>query len=403
MIKKLVPAIIVLLIGLVAMKGLSSLKKPAFKKPTPIVTKSLSVTKVSFDDNFSKVEVLGKVEAKNRINLVSEVSGKIVWTSLKEGKSFRKGELLARVDSEIQKNSVKIRTSELLVAVVNMLPDIKIDISDEYAKWEKFANELSFDNIPALPKYNSSREKIFITKRGIFSQYYNLKNQKEMLKKYSVRAPFSGTVAMNSASVGAMVAPNAPLATIVNTASYEVKLPISQNVINKIKIGMVADVSLKSMNYATAGKVVRKTSVINGQNQTQYAIIEIKHKKGSPLLDGSYVSVSIKTDVIRSFKIKRSALFKDQYLIAVENIKEIKKKKPEKSAEHMNKTKDAKKSYSPSKPVIAGNAKLIKVSIDYIDDKYVYISNGINDGELVVTEPTQDIDNKTLITPIYTK
>jgi len=402
MLKKIIPPIIILLIGLGVLKGLSSLKKEPKNRITTPTVKILSVTKVNYKNNRPIITIFGKVETKNRLTLISEVSGKIIARNFKleSGKSFRKGEILARVDNTIQENNLRISISDLIISLSDMLPDMKIDMPNEFEKWNNFTSKLSFNNIPALPKYSSNKEKIFVTKRGIYSKYYSLKNQKEMLKKYTIRAPFSGTVVVGNITVGSMASPNTPLAVIADTKRYTVKLSLAQTIINEVKVGMKVTLSLKDMNYQTNAKITRLSKVIDSQNQTQYAVAEFIAKPNSKIIDGSYVNATILGKGIKSFKISRSALFKDKYLIEVTNLKFLEQKK-----DNTNKkgTAKSKKHIKKIKQKKVGTAKLIPVKVSFINGKDVYISGGIKEGSIVVSEPTQEINNNTFITPIELK
>lgn len=403
MLKKIIPPVIILLIGLGVFKGLSSLKKEPKNRTTPPAVKMLSVLKVNYKNNHPIITVLGEVKTKNRLTLISEVSGRIINSNFKleSGKSFKKGEILARVDNTIQKNNLRISISNLIISLSDMLPDLKIDMPNEFEKWNKFTEELSFNNIPALPKYSSNKEKIFVTKRGIYSKYYSLKNQKEMLKKYTIRAPFSGTVVKGNITVGSMASPNTPLAVIADTKRYIVKLPLAQTIINEVKVGMKVTLSLKDMNYQTNAKITRLSKVIDSQNQTQYAVAEFIAKPNSKIIDGSYVNATILGKGIKSFKISRSALFKDKYLIEVTDLKFLEQKKDtQKKKKNPEKKSGIYKKIEQKK---VGTAKLIPVEVSFINEEDVYISGGIKEGSIVVSEPTQDIDNNTLITPIELK
>ncbi len=397
MVRKVILAVGILALGLILMMFFKSFKKEPFQREVPAVVKSLTVTDVKYLENTPTIIALGKVESKNRLNLVSEVSGKVLNSSFKltSGRKFSKGEILAVIDSEIQKNNLKINTSNLIVTLAEMLPDLKLDMPQEYSKWETFTNSLSFENIPALPEFSSSKEKIFVTTRGVVSQYYTLKNLQETLKKHIIRAPFTGTVASTNITAGSMASPSSPLAILVNTSVYEVKLPLPQNVINKVRVGMSVNLMLKDMDYSVKAKIVRISNVIDPQNQTQFVIVEFNSLKNSPIVDGNYVEANIKTEKLKSFKLPRAALFQDKFVIEVTDIAERVKKE-----NNAPKGKNPNKAKNHQKPQLVGKAKLTPIDIVFKDREFVYISGGITENSVVVIEPTQDIDNNTLISPI---
>jgi HlyD family secretion protein len=64
------------------------------------------------------------------------------------------------------------------------------------------------------------------------------------LAQTSIRAPFSGTVTVNNAHLGAIAAPSSPLISMISDARYQFETYVSQADLAKVKVGDKAEVTL---------------------------------------------------------------------------------------------------------------------------------------------------------------
>ena len=88
--------------------------------------------------------------------------------------------------------SQKSNLSNLITAI---LPDIRLDYSTEFKKWERYLKAFDMNSpIPNLPDFSSDKEKYFVSGRGVLTAYYALKNLEVRYKKHQIRAPFSGVL-----------------------------------------------------------------------------------------------------------------------------------------------------------------------------------------------------------------
>ena len=96
--------------------------------------KLVSVIKVKNSLNSIQLPVDGRLKSKNRIKLYSEVQGLINFNQniFAEGNSFLKKELIISINSNEFHSTVKQARSELQNLVASILPDIKIDFSNNF-------------------------------------------------------------------------------------------------------------------------------------------------------------------------------------------------------------------------------------------------------------------------------
>ena len=117
-----------------------------------------------------------KVHAGATVRLSSEVSARIVAgpVALREGTSFRKGDLLVRLYDDDARASLMAARSRYMSLLSQQLSDLAVDFPQEADKWNAFFNGLSVDeDLPPLPAINSAKEKVYLAVRNVISEFRN--------------------------------------------------------------------------------------------------------------------------------------------------------------------------------------------------------------------------------------
>ena len=291
--------------------------------------KYVKVHKISNDTVDIFIEGFGRVASSRNINVSSEVQGVLQagGVLLKPGQSFSQGQLLFKINNNEAQLALKARKSGFLNIVATIIPDIKIDFPNNSKAWEDFLNNIDLGkNLPELPIFSSNKEKTFLAAKNVLTEYYNIKGDEERLKKYSIYAPFSGTILTVNSEVGATVSPGAPIATIIKTVALEVIIPIDPKDLSLVKIG--GEVKLFSENQENEwdGKVSRVAQNINANTQSVDVYINIAGDAKN-LYNGMYVSAKISADyVIDADEIPRRAFLNDMKVYTVVDSFLIKKR-----------------------------------------------------------------------------
>jgi len=322
LIKIAIPVLIVVA-GFTASRFMGTFKTEIPRKERPPVIRNLPVIQAEYSAHTPEISLLGKIEALDKVNLTPEVSGKILNNGfrLRKGMTFRKGQVLMRLDGSTSWNQLKIQISSLLSGVGEMLPDMKVDLPEASIKWQEFFASLSFENIPELPQWESEREKMYLTRFNIFSLYYAAKNQQILSAKYTLYAPFSGTVASSSANPGNMAGAGQPLAQLVRTDIWEMAAPVTQSEAPWVRAGQEVQVHSSNNDEVYAGKISRISSVLDPQTQTLTAIIRLTPARGSAILDGSYGEAKIQgMKIPGSFAMPRAALYQGRDAVVLDSI-----------------------------------------------------------------------------------
>lgn len=237
----------------------------------------------------NKIEIDGRINAFEKINIAAEVQGKLLSTgkSMKSGTSFAEGDLLFKIDNTDDLYSLKALRSQLFTAVTQIMPDLKFDYPLAFENWKKYLDQFDLDSTTkTLPLHASQQEKYFIGGKNIWNLYYTIKSQEERLKQYAIYAPFSGVFLSVSSYPGSMVSPGVPLAQLMNTSKYEMVSPISAQNLSFIKIGQKVELQSEEMGKTFYGTLSRTSKQIDPSTQSIPLYITVR---GAGLRDGMYL------------------------------------------------------------------------------------------------------------------
>ena len=288
--------------------------------------KLVSVTKVNNSNISNEIVVSGRVISENNISISSEVSGKIIGNySIKKGTQFKKGSILFKVKSTEMKLLLDSRKSKLMNSISAHLADIKLDFPEEYTKWDQFFNSINLqDNLSAFPETNSSKEKNFITSRGILSDYLLVKSDEEKLRKYTIRAPFDGIILSSHTDIGSNINMGSPVIDIIRKGEMEIELSVNTSENKFISVGNTVELNNGTKIYTAT--VIRKGNFVNNNTQNISVFAKI-NSENQQLYNGMYLEGTIITNESNNVcKIERRSLFSDNkvYIVNQENKLEVK-------------------------------------------------------------------------------
>ena len=190
------------------MSVLGSTEKESHKRELELEVRLVETQSVNFGNLVLEIEGNGVVESQRTLNMMSEATGPVLFAKndLKDGTFVKEGELILEVDSREVENDLFTYRSEFMNSIALVLPEIKIEDDEEYAKWYSYFQKLDIlKKTPELPEVIDQQEKIKLSGRGIYSKYFKVKNQEILLSKYRIAAPFSGYIKSNGIIAGSYV------------------------------------------------------------------------------------------------------------------------------------------------------------------------------------------------------
>lgn len=234
----------------------------------------------------SEINLSGQVEASQTVNISTRVMGFISMLKVKVGDGVNKGQLLATISNQdilAKRSQTDAMINEAQAAVNSAKKDV-----DRYTVLyqQQSATAKELDNVTL--QYNSVKARLEGARQ--------MRNEVNASLGYtSLTAPFSGIVVQKMAEQGSLANPGMPLLTIEQNGNYQVSASVPENLINQIKMGAKANISIKSID-----KIIPATvSQINPSSQFtggQYIIkLNIPDADKKSLYAGMYATVSIAT------------------------------------------------------------------------------------------------------------
>jgi membrane fusion protein, multidrug efflux system len=323
--KKWIVSCVILIVGIAVFIGLKSQKKEVKVRKTRVVVQTLTASPLTLTPE--KIEIRGRsvLQGLDEVKLVAEVSGKIFSKSfnLREGQSFRKGQILAQVDNFKQLASWENSLQGMRSAVANLIPEIKRDIPERSRAYEAFLSELlklKTGKLPAFPSQNeiSEKEILYLGRFQIQSLWANLKLQKKWMSKHIVYAPFSGVVIQSFTSPGNFAGPGVALAKIIRNDYLEAKVSLSRNYAQFIKKGDRVELK-NNLEKTVFAKVNNVGSFLESGSFQQKVIVRFKASQSSNWVPGEWVEAKFEID---SEKIKSPNDTRNLYKIPLTSLNE---------------------------------------------------------------------------------
>ncbi|MDX1827976.1 MAG: HlyD family efflux transporter periplasmic adaptor subunit [Lutibacter sp.] len=269
-----------------------------------------------------RISTTGNLVAKNKIDLYAEVQGvlEVSKKDFKQGTHYLKGETIIKINSDEFNANLQAQKSNLFNAITTIMPDIRLDYPNEYAKWQTYLQNFDINKeIQKLPKANSEKEKYFISGRGITSAYYNVKNLEVKLNKYNLKAPFNGILTESLVTPGTLIRQGQKLGEFINPSIYEVSVSVKSEYRDLLEIGKKVELYNLEKTKNWIGKVIRINGKVDTATQTIKAFIQVN---GKDLKDGQYLEVILHAKPENNaLEVGRNLLINNSNLYIVEDSK----------------------------------------------------------------------------------
>ncbi len=313
-------AVAIIIIAIIFVKAISSSKNNTAKVDTE--KKGLLVNVM-----YPKLETIehyhkgtGKLRAVDRFEIVAQVEGQLLPSArtFKEGRSYRKGEVMLEIDRQEFYMNLLAQKSDFITLATSILPDLKSDYPDAYPLWRNYVSSIDVNKqLPEIPKVQSEQENFYLSGKGILSKYYSVKSAEEKLIKYTIRAPFTGVVTAVKAEAGKAVRSGSELGTLISTERYDLEITVPIASMEQIKVGTEAHLFSSDITGSWNGKVVRISGDIDEQSQSIKVFIRTQ---GADLKEGMYLNAEIAQKPLENaMKIPRKMVDDNNRLFIVEN------------------------------------------------------------------------------------
>ena len=311
---------VILFAGLKVYGILAGMAEAPPKKEVRKRIKEVEVLTVRNGNLRSPLEIQGRLQAYNKVDLFTEVGGRVIETGkpFKEGSYFGKGQVLLRIDNAEARLALQSQKATLMNAIAGIMPDLKIDYPESFATWDDYLRRFDVDApLPELPTAKNDREKLFVAGRNLYSQYYQIKSVEDRLAKYTLYAPFSGTLTAALVDKGAVIRPGQNLGTLMATGYYEMVATVPLSQLRYLQPGGKVSVYSEDIAGRWDGKVSRVSDQIDAGSQTVDVYIGVS---GKGLREGMYLRGEAQAITLDNVvELDRNLLIEDRSVYAVEN------------------------------------------------------------------------------------
>jgi RND family efflux transporter MFP subunit len=309
----------------------------------------------------------GSVKPRTETTVVAEVSGKIVDVSPNfiSGGFFRKGEVLLQIDPSDYETALKRAQANLASR--------KAQHAEQKARSEQALKDWSNLGRTGEPSDLTLRKpQLAEALANVQAAEADLQKAQRDLQRTQINVPYDGLVRIKKADIGQYVAPGTPLGVTFAIDSAEIRLPLSATDVSFLDLPSATDpgdkpfprVRLRSdsagLSAEWQAEIIRTEGVIDEKSRVTYAVARVIDPYGvlglstqSELRVGTFVRAEIEgVQLDNAIVLPRSVLGTDNtVLVAGKNNK----------------------------------LEIRAVSVIRAEPKNVYISDGIESGEFVIT------------------
>jgi multidrug efflux pump subunit AcrA (membrane-fusion protein) len=313
LIRSILLGIGVLLLGVFVSKQLS--KKDAKAEPKiSFRSKLVAVQPAEPSDIPIYIQVSGRLQSVNRMDLYTEVSGVLKNSNFRSGQSFGAGQPIATIDDSEYRAQLIAARSTFMGLISQSLADLTLDYPEDANEWKLFLQSINpKEKLPELPRVENQQLKQFLSGRNILSNYYTIKSQEVRLRKYQITAPYSGVLNEAVIDPGTLVRSGQKIGTFAQQGSYELEASVTRNDLNFLQKGRTVTLHSDELNQDYTGTISRINSIINPTTQLVNVFMMVR---GKELKEGLYLKASINTgrsanaiEIDRNMLIDGKAIF----------------------------------------------------------------------------------------------
>ncbi len=250
---------------------------------------------VEYSTISAPVHEQGRMSSTAEIDVSAEASGKIEQGDimLKEGATFRKGQILFSIYDDEASLALKAKKSQFQHSIAILIPDISLDFPEEEKSFRDFFNQIDIDkNLPPFPEVQDEKLNIFLASRNVLSEYYGIVKDELQLNRHVVRAPFNGTLTEVFLEVGAYTNTGGTVARAINTSELELEVPLLRADAQWVRVGDPVEIGTNGKDFPLKGKVIRKGQIVDINTQSQKVFVRLDNNQNRKVLAGEYLWAS---------------------------------------------------------------------------------------------------------------
>lgn len=304
--KQIIIPIVILVTGIAAMVGFSSMKKPPEEKEKVDNTPIVAVENISVAPMTLEVNSYGMVKPKYETQLIAQVNGEIVELSaiFVRGGFVKKDQLLARIDPSDYHAALIDAQASMATARAALEKEVAQGKVAE-REWTKIENSSPTELSLRKPQLAQELARVKAAQASVLRAERNL-------ERTEIRAPYDAMIESRNVGLGSFVGVGNKIGHVLGTAIAEIRLPVADNQLaflvktESSKAGVNAQVNLigtyAGQETLWQAKIARSEGVVDSKSRMSYLVAEINDpyllnsssdSRDAPLRFGSYVNAKI--------------------------------------------------------------------------------------------------------------
>jgi membrane fusion protein (multidrug efflux system) len=266
----------------ILLAGCSGSAQPANAERTRGVP--VRTAKVASRDLEDTLVLSGTLRPRAQVQVVAEVSARLQRILRDEGARVAAGEILAQLDPTDYRLSNDRAQAALQLAAANRAHAVtERERADSLQKTGGITDK---DRLAA-------EVALQVAEASLAQARAEAAIAGQQLARAEVRAPFGGRVAKRFVDAGAMLAPGAPLFTLVDDQVLEFRAQVPSADYLKIKVGDTVTLTMDALLGVTAkGRVVRIAPIIDERTRSFELVVEVPGSKD--LVGGLFARATIR-------------------------------------------------------------------------------------------------------------
>lgn len=198
-----------------------------------------------------KLPLTGTLKANNSVNLIAEVSGKVVGVKKDVGDYVSANQTLAIIDDVIPESQFKQAEAQVLSTESTL----------KIAKSNFESDKILFENgdISQL-EFNTSQANFSNSEAQYLSAKAALSAAKKSYEDTRIKSPISGYVSRKNIEFGTMVSLGTQVYRVVDISKLKLNVNVPQEIVNRVRIGGAAIIKISALNGKGYEGVVKKVS-----------------------------------------------------------------------------------------------------------------------------------------------
>lgn len=272
-----VAAIMIAAVALAACKrGGGAGETPA--APEPITLAPENVAAVTVQRLQAGPDISGTLRAKRAAALRAEVGGTVLEVHAEAGERVRPGQALARIDDTALRDALLAARSGVSAARNGL------SVAEANAKR---ARTLAEAGAFATQQAEQAEAALEGARAQLADAQARLVAAEQQVSKARVRAPFDGVVSERPVSAGDVVAPGAPLFTVIDPGRLQLEASIPAAQVGLARAGSRVDFTVTGFERVFQGEIERVNPAVDPATGQVRVYVDVKNDEGQ-LISGLY-------------------------------------------------------------------------------------------------------------------